>query len=111
MAARETEIVEVAVVGRVPKNAMTEVVGRVVEIRGRQCVDLRVFAQTANGPKPTRAGICINLEGFGGVAELVRKLARAAAAAAPVEEGTSPGPASGDDDSGGGPGEGEEAGG
>ncbi|MBM4039763.1 MAG: hypothetical protein FJ290_14745 [Planctomycetes bacterium] len=100
MAGGESGIEVLAIVGTAPKNAMQTVRARLVKVRGRVCADLRCFAMTVDGEQPMKAGFCVSAEGFPAVAELVRKLARAAAAAVPAQEGTSPRRLSGKADSG-----------
>ena len=95
------EIVTILEVGRAPKNALTELRARILDVRGRKCADLRTFAQGPTGPTPTKAGLCVAVENFAPLAALVVKLARAAEAAAP-KESTHPGPASDSSDNGAG---------
>ena len=109
MAENGAGIIEVATIGRTPKNVLTQIVARIVHVHGRPCADLRTFADTAAGPRPTKAGICLSLEGVPGLVALVQKLGKAAKAAMPPdpEKSTTRPPSEESDGDGGAEAEGE----
>ena len=68
-----------AVVGKVPKNATTEIVARLTVVHGHPCVDVRVFAHTGGGePVATRQGIALARDRAEDLRELVNDLCDAA---------------------------------
>lgn len=75
------EVMQVEVeAGRMAKNAMSEIVARLVRVRGTPCADLRVFALATDGAlKPTRAGLCLAREKLPELRKLVDALVAASA--------------------------------